>query len=77
MTGFHHINLVLFNVNNGKIEGVLGVCVTIKESKEDELIDYWIATEFVGKTPEGLEILDIPSSRWAVFEVHSPMPGAI
>ncbi|MDQ6598941.1 AraC family transcriptional regulator [Bacillus salipaludis] len=70
-------NELLFKINNGKIEGILGVCVTKKEYQGDQLIDYWIATEYVGETPDGLEILDIPSSKWAVFEVHGPMPDAM
>ena len=27
--------------------------------------------------PEGLTALDIPASRWAVFEVNGPMPDAM
>ncbi|UQW97834.1 AraC family transcriptional regulator [Rummeliibacillus sp. G93] len=67
---------LLFSLNNGKINGVLGVCAATTESKSD-LFDYWIATEYAGTTPEGLETLDIPATRWAVFEVHGPMPDAM
>lgn len=68
---------LLFKLNNGIIKGVLGVCVSKKESRGDELIDYWIATEYIGTPPKGLEILDIPPSKWAVFEVRGPMPNSM
>jgi AraC family transcriptional regulator len=63
----------LFELNNGQIEGVLGVCV----DREDQSIDYWVATEYEGPVPDGFENLLIPASTWAVFEVHGPMPDAM
>ncbi|HEY4554396.1 MAG TPA: GyrI-like domain-containing protein, partial [Bacillaceae bacterium] len=62
-------------LNNGQIKGVLGVCVDNRDSQQ--AIDYWIAAEFEGETPKDMEVLDIPASKWAVFEVHGPMPSAI
>lgn len=68
----------LFKINNGEIKGVLGVIVDKNNMGTMlEVIDYWVCTELVGETPESLEELDIPASRWAVFEVHGPMPDAI
>lgn len=68
----------LFKINNGDIKGVLGVCVDKNNlGKKLEVIDYWIATEHTGDTPEPLLELDIPASRWAVFEVRGPMPDAM
>ncbi|MEH7081717.1 GyrI-like domain-containing protein [Neobacillus drentensis] len=69
-------NELLFKLNNGDINGVLGVCVD-KRSTQTQLMDYWIATEHTGATPDGLMNLEIPASKWAVFEVHGAMPDAI
>ncbi|WP_053217571.1 AraC family transcriptional regulator [Virgibacillus senegalensis] len=66
----------LFQINNGPIEGVLGVCVDNKNEKET--IDYWVATAFDGDYPsQEFEQLNIPASKWAVFEVSGPMPEAM
>ncbi|MFP5112513.1 GyrI-like domain-containing protein [Bacillaceae bacterium C204] len=69
-------NDLLFKMNNGEINGVLGVCVNKRET-QPQLMDYWIATEHSGDTPECLMNLEIPASMWAVFEVHGAMPDAI
>lgn len=69
-------NDLLFKLNNGVIKGVLGVCVD-KRDIQPLLMDYWIATEHDGNTPEGFMTLEIPASKWGVFEVHGPMPDAI
>jgi len=66
----------LFRLNNGAVKGVLGVCVS-KRGAGAELMDYWIAAAHEGETPEELEKLDIPASKWGVFEVHGAMPDAI
>ncbi|RNA68571.1 AraC family transcriptional regulator [Alteribacter keqinensis] len=63
----------LFKLNNGDLEGVLGVCV----DKGNEMLDYWVATEFKGAVPKGFEQIKIPASKWAVFEVHGAMPDAM
>ena len=67
-------NDLLFQLNNGQIKGILGVCV---DKPQSQLMDYWIATEHTGDTPEGLLELDIPASKWGVFEVHGAMPDAM
>lgn len=69
-------NDLLFKLNNGVIKGVLGVCVD-KRDIQPLLMDYWIAAEHDGDIPEGLMNLEIPASKWGVFEVHGPMPDAI
>ncbi|MDY0406216.1 AraC family transcriptional regulator [Virgibacillus sp. 179-BFC.A HS] len=65
---------LLFKLNDGAIEGVLGVC---KAGYGDKMIDYWIATTFAGNPPESLSKMTIPASKWAIFEVHGPMPDAM
>lgn len=70
-------NDLLIQLNNGDIEGVLGVCVADTAYRENSLIDYWIATDYVGEVPENLSAITIPASKWVVFEVHGPMPEAM
>lgn len=70
------INDQLFKLNNGQIKGVLGVCVDQGAVRPQEM-DYWIATESDQEAPEGLQSLEIPASKWAVFEVRGPMPDAM
>jgi len=67
----------LFALNNGQIKGVLGVCVPDENYKENSLIDYWIGTDHVGEAPENLQSIEVPASKWVVFEVHGPMPHAM
>ena len=69
-------NDLLFDLNNGQIKGVLGVCVD-KRNTGSSLMDYWIGTDHKGETPEGLLELEIPASKWGVFEVHGAMPEAM
>ncbi|WP_077619525.1 AraC family transcriptional regulator [Bacillus sinesaloumensis] len=64
----------LIPMMKGDIGGILGVCVS--EPKENT-IDYWVAVENVDGTSGTFDILDIPASKWAVFEVHGAMPQAI
>ncbi len=66
----------LFHLNNGEVKGVLGVCVD-KRSKKPDSMDYWIAASCKGEKPEGLESMEIPAAKWAVFEVHGAMPDAM
>ncbi|MEK5333624.1 MULTISPECIES: AraC family transcriptional regulator [unclassified Lysinibacillus] len=68
----------LFALNDGQIKGVLGVCVPDENYKENNLIDYWIGTDHVGAdVPENLLAMEVPASKWVVFEVHGPMPDAM
>ncbi|MFJ7637600.1 effector binding domain-containing protein [Peribacillus sp. NPDC097225] len=66
----------LGKLNNGRIKGLLGICV---DSPEDERnsIDYWVATEYDGSVPKDYSGLTIPASKWVVFEVNGPMPEAM
>ncbi|MGE8203582.1 AraC family transcriptional regulator [Heyndrickxia sp. NPDC080065] len=66
----------LFQLNNGQIKGVLGVCID-KSKDQPGKMDYWIAAEHKGEVPDGLLKYDIPASKWAVFEVHGPMPHSM
>lgn len=67
---------LLDNLNNGPVKGVLGVCVD-KSYTDLHKIDYWIAAAHEGEQPKDLLSLEIPASKWAVFEVHGPMPVAM
>ncbi|WP_374722814.1 GyrI-like domain-containing protein [Peribacillus tepidiphilus] len=68
---------LLSKLNNGELEGVLGVCVANNDTKSKQQMDYWVATEYIGDTPDKLLKLEIPASKWAVFEVNGPMPDAM
>ncbi|WP_426334360.1 AraC family transcriptional regulator [Paenibacillus silvae] len=60
-------------LNDGVIPGLLGVCVDQGEI-QDKQMEYWIATTYTGEQQEGLSVLTLPASKWAVFEVQEPMP---
>ncbi|SHN58139.1 transcriptional regulator, AraC family [Paenibacillus sp. ov031] len=66
----------LFDLNNGVIQGLLGVCVDQNEIQEKQM-EYWIATSYDGEVPEGLSSFTIPASKWSVFEVEGPMPESM
>lgn len=66
----------LFQLNNGEISGVVGVCVDQTEVQNQQM-EYWIATAYHGEVPEGLSQLEVPASKWSVFEVDGPLPDAI
>ncbi|HLQ98450.1 MAG TPA: GyrI-like domain-containing protein [Candidatus Dormibacteraeota bacterium] len=36
-----------------------------------------MGTAHEGSAPDGLSTLDIPASKWAIFEVNGPMPDAM
>jgi AraC family transcriptional regulator len=65
----------LAEMNNGQIKGVLGI--TENYQAAENIMDYWIATEYTGVVPDGFSSLTIPTSKWAVFEVQGPIPEAI
>ena len=67
----------LIQLNNGSIKGTLGVCVPNTDQGQNGFIDYWIATDHVGEVGENLLALEMPASKWVVFEVHGPMPDAM
>ncbi|WP_096186568.1 AraC family transcriptional regulator [Evansella halocellulosilytica] len=68
----------LFKLNSGNIKGVLGVCVDKSAKSNGDEIEYWIATEYSGEElPSGFSRLEIPASKWGVFEVHGPMPDSM
>ncbi|MEL3971164.1 AraC family transcriptional regulator [Rossellomorea oryzaecorticis] len=68
----------LFQLNDGVVKGVLGVCGGVSDEQEKaNVFDYWVATSYAGKVPEGMMSLEIPASKWAVFEVNGPMPAAM
>jgi len=67
----------LYELNNGQIKGVLGVCTMDQNQKDKNLLDYWVATEYEGNAPERFQHHEIPASKWAVFAVNGAMPHAM
>lgn len=56
--------------------GILGVCMDMDE--EDSKFTYMIAVEENQEIEgENLDLIDIPSQSWAVFECIGPMPDAM
>ncbi|MDQ0272477.1 AraC family transcriptional regulator [Cytobacillus purgationiresistens] len=67
----------LCRFNNGHIKGVLGVCVDQGPDLQEGKIDYWIAVETTDGRGGEFQTLEIPASKWVVFEVKGPMPEAM
>lgn len=65
----------LVQLMNGKIKGLLGI--TDNYNAQTNTIDYWIAAEHIGEVPDELTSLEIPSSKWIVFEVKGSAPIAM
>ena len=61
----------LAGLNNGQISGLIGA--TVDYSKENNEIEYWIAAEFIGDTPNGLSSFEIPAAKWVIFEAVGPV----
>ncbi|RXJ04254.1 AraC family transcriptional regulator [Anaerobacillus alkaliphilus] len=59
--------------DNTSFSGILNVSVT----KENGDIYYYIATATTKPCPKELEILEIPSQTWAVFQATGEMPDAL
>lgn len=70
------VNDELTKLNNGEVEGMLGVCRMMDTATNT--LEYWIATAYEGNdVPARYERLEIPAATYAVFEVVGPMPQAI
>jgi AraC family transcriptional regulator len=67
---------LLSTLINGELKGILGLCVDTSDL-ESKVMDYWVAVEHKGDVPKQFERLEIPTSKWAVFEVHGAMPHAM
>jgi AraC family transcriptional regulator len=67
---------LLLSKNNGLVKGLLGVCADQSKIQEKQM-DYWVAAAYDGETPDGYLKMEIPASKWAIFEVHGPMPDAM
>lgn len=65
----------LIQLNNGQIDGMLGI--TVDYSEQFNKLVYWVATAYNGDVPDQFSRLDIPASKWAVFEVRGPVPESI
>ncbi|KAB7671992.1 AraC family transcriptional regulator [Bacillus sp. B1-b2] len=62
----------LITWNNGELKGILGVCV----DKKDDM-DYWVAVSSTKSSNHLYQRMEIPSTKWAIFEVHGPMPHSM
>lgn len=62
----------LITWNNGELKGILGVCV----DKKDDM-DYWVAVSSTKSSNHLYQSMEIPSTKWAIFEVHGPMPHSM
>ncbi|GLC89647.1 AraC family transcriptional regulator [Lysinibacillus piscis] len=62
----------LAQLNNGDVQGLLGVCLPHAEG-----IQYVIGVAYQGDVPEDFEMVEVPASTWAVFEVIGAMPHAM
>ncbi len=40
-------------------------------------MEYWIAAAYEGDAPKNFSIIEIPATKWAVFEGHGAMPNAM
>ncbi|MCM3609843.1 AraC family transcriptional regulator [Planococcus sp. MERTA32b] len=58
----------------GEINGLLGICTNFEDGTT---MDYWIAAESTQPVPEDLLQLEVPASKWGVFEVRGAMPDAM
>lgn len=61
-------------LNDGEIDGLLGICTNYEDGAT---MDYWIAAESKQSAPADLLQLEVPASKWGVFEVHGAMPDAM
>ena len=61
-------------LNDGDINGLLGICTNFENGKT---MDYWIAAESTRPVPENFRQIEVPASKWGVFEVRGAMPEAI
>lgn len=64
----------LIPLMNGELKGILGICINEQKSRA---IDYWVAVENEDGISGKFDLLEIPASKWAVFEVRGAMPHAI
>ena len=67
-------NSTIASLNDGEIKGLLGICADYQDGRT---MDYWIAAESTQSVPEGFSQLEVPASKWGVFEVHGAMPDAM
>ena len=65
----------MLQLKSGDIPGVLGIWAEV--NKDENKMNYYIATEFEGEVPSGFKSLTFPSSKWVVFEVQGPFPSAM
>lgn len=61
-------------LNDGKIKGLLGICADYQDGRT---MDYWIAADSTAGAADGFSRLEVPASKWGVFEVRGAMPDAM
>lgn len=65
----------LIAINDGNIEGVMGISDTSKTTKEQQSFDYWIAVN--SSLTADLTNLSIPAATWLCFEIDGSTPQLI
>jgi AraC family transcriptional regulator len=65
----------LTGMMNGDIRGLLGMTDNYDEA--GNTIDYWVAAEYDGASPEAFDTLRLPAAKWVVFEVTGSAPTAM
>ena len=65
----------LLGLNNGQISGLMGV--TVDYSEENNKLEYWVATESRESPPDGLFSYEVPTAKWAIFEVVGPVADVL
>lgn len=65
----------LLAINDGNIEGVMGISDTSKTTKEQPSFDYWIAVN--SSLTADLTNLSIPAATWLCFEIDGSSPQTI
>lgn len=59
----------LISISKEETKGIVGVCADMYNNG----FDYWIGTITDKELIEGMEVLEIPETTWAIFEVIGPI----
>ena len=46
-------------------------------SEEDNEIEYWVGTDYIGNTPDGLAAYEVSAAKWAIFEALGPVADVV
>lgn len=61
--------------DNGRVDGVLGICVV--PDIDSEALNYYIATAYEKEVPDGMETVTVPDCTYAVFECKGKIPFSV